>query len=281
MAIKVNLLECTKNGEELISLAAKLCYSNSDIDSLREGLTKDSVERFITMLTNMGHESPTEHVSFSFAVEGISRITEIQLVRHRLASYSIQSGRYVKRDNPEFIIPPRIEKSNLAKSRFKIIAKQSMNAYNDLFMISMLEQLQFKERNISMMTEDMKINIIAELEETDRKRYLEYEKIAIEDARYAHLQSLGVKLIITMNVRSLNNFFAHRCCFRAQWEIRRLAIQMLALCKNEAPVLFANFGAACISGICPEGRMQCSELKGTIPTNLEVKELIRMYYNKK
>lgn len=280
MTIKAELLECTKNGEELIALAAKLCYSNSDIASLRDGLTKEGVDKFIKRLSDMGHESPTEHVSFSFGVEGISRITEIQLVRHRIASYSIQSGRYVKRDNPEFIVPPRIAKSKLASDRFNIIAKQSAEAYNDLFIISMLEQMCFKERTIELMTDGMKIDLISNLEKTDRSTYIRFEKIAMEDARYVHLQSLGIKLVLTMNTRTLMNFFHHRCCFRAQWEIRKLANIMLKLCKKEAPTLFAKAGAACISGICPEGKMQCIELKGKIPTNLEVDELIKKYYIK-
>lgn len=278
--MKVELLEHTQNAEELISLAAKLCYSSSDITSLREGLTKTSIDKFIIMLTEMKHESPTEHVSFTFGIEGISRITEIQLVRHRIASYSIQSGRYVKRDNPEFILPPRIKKSKLASERFNEIALESIKAYNDIFLILMLEQMGYDETMISTISEETKIERIHKLKQEHKKTYSKYEKIAMEDARYVHLQSLGIKLIATMNARTLNNFFQHRSCFRAQWEINSLSNAMLKLCKEKAPILFKNSGAACVSGICPEGKMQCTQLKGKIPTNIEIKELIAKHYNK-
>ena len=93
--------------------------------------------------------------------------------------------------------------------------------------------------------------------------------------------SLETKIIVTMNVRTLWNFFKHRRCFRAQEEMRELSKQMLEISREISPNLFRHAGASCVSGICPEGKMQCEEMKGKIPTNIEVKELIKMYYNKK
>ena len=107
--MKVKLLTHTNNPEKVIAMAGKLCYAGCNIDELEENLTREEIERFINMLVRIGHESPLEHATFTFAVEGVSRITEQQLTRHRLASYSIQSGRYVNRDTAEFYIPKDIK----------------------------------------------------------------------------------------------------------------------------------------------------------------------------
>ena len=93
--MNVKLLAHTPNPQEVIATAAKLCYSSSDIDSLQEGLTDEKVESFLNMLMDLGHESPLEHVTFTFGIEGISRVSTNQLVRHRIASYSQKSQRYV------------------------------------------------------------------------------------------------------------------------------------------------------------------------------------------
>ena len=65
------------------------------------------------------------------------------------------------------------------------------------------------------------------------------------------------KMIVTMNARSLMNFFELRCCQRAQWEIREVADQMLRLCLGVAPHLFQKAGPGCVRGVCPEGKMTC------------------------
>ena len=107
--IKVDLIAHTPEPEKLVATAAKLCYSSSDIDSLRKGLTEDKIESFIDMLVSIGHESVMEHVSFTFGIEGISRACSHQLVRHRIASYSQKSQRYVNENGFDFITPPDIE----------------------------------------------------------------------------------------------------------------------------------------------------------------------------
>ena len=87
------------------------------------------------------------------------------------------------------------------------------------------------------------------------------EKAANEDARFVLPNACDTRMIVTMNVRSLYNFFRLRCCNRAQWEIRAVAIEMLRLCRREAPLLFKNAGPACLSGPCAEGAYTCKKIK--------------------
>ena len=99
--LKVKLLQYTPEPEKTIAAAAKLCYSPVGVDDILENLTDEGAEKFLNMLMSYGHMSPIEHVSFTFAVEGVSRSLTHQLVRHRIASYSQQSQRYVKLDQFE------------------------------------------------------------------------------------------------------------------------------------------------------------------------------------
>lgn len=257
MSLNVKLLSHTENPELLIATAGKLCYSPSTIEDLMEKQTDESIEKFVNMLVDSGHESPFEHCSFSFAVEGISRIVEIQLVRHRIASYSIQSGRYVKRDNPEFIKPERIKNNSLASKIFDDIAMESARAYNDLFIVLMLDLMGYTESEIHLMNDIRKEEIVYKFYEEDKKTYKKYEKMAIEDARYVHLQSIGVKVICTFNLRSLINFTRHRECKRAQKEIQNLSKEMIKLIDDKFPLLGKMLGAPCRFGTCPEGAMRC------------------------
>ena len=116
--VKVVLLAHTPNPETTVASAAKLCYSASTFEDIREGLTPEKTSAFVEMLSEIGHESPIEHVSFTFGVEGISRACSHQLVRHRIASYSQKSQRYVNEDSFEYIIPPEVEKIPEAKEEF-------------------------------------------------------------------------------------------------------------------------------------------------------------------
>ena len=107
--LKVKLLNYTPNGEETIAQAGKLCYSPVGVDEISKKQDEESIAKYVKMLASMGHMSPIEHISFTFAVEGVSRTLTHQLVRHRLASYSQQSQRYVKLEGFEYIIPPHIK----------------------------------------------------------------------------------------------------------------------------------------------------------------------------
>lgn len=268
--MKVKLLTHTNNPEKVIAMAGKLCYAGCNIDELEENLTREEIERFINMLVRIGHESPLEHATFTFAVEGVSRITEQQLTRHRLASYSIQSGRYVNRDTAEFYIPKDIKDNicineeyeqfcNNAKETYKFISDELLLQYIYEYLV---EDLKLYSPDIQQDNELM----IKIMETNHKKEYSAFKKKAIENARMVFPNSLQTKIIFTMNLRSLINFFEHRCCFRAQDEIRELANEMLKICRREFPLLFNKLGASCRKGYCPEGSMQCNQLKGVIPT---------------
>ena len=234
--LKVKLIEYTKNPEKIIAAAAKLCYSSIGIDEIMDNVDSESTEKFLNMLMSYGHESPIEHISFTFGVEGVSRSLTHQLVRHRIASYSQQSQRYVKLKQFEYIIPSEIEKDEKAKNIFIIAMEECQKAYNELADI-------LKSKYI-----DEGLNA------------LNAEKKAIEDARYVFPNACETKIILTMNARSLINFFKHRCCNRAQWEIRGLADEMLRQAREVAPVLFKYAGPGCLKGTCPEGKMSCGKI---------------------
>ena len=239
MSLKVKIIAHTPNPEEVVAQAAKLCYSPVGVDGIMEKLTPEKIESFVNNLASIGHESPFEHVSFTFAVEGISRACSHQIVRHRIASYSQQSQRYVKEgDNFEFVIP---------------------NIITDMGAVQEFEQ---DMKTIHNMYTKWQNQIQEFVEETDYPTNgMNSEKVANENARYVLPNACETKIVFTMNVRSLYNFFSKRCCNRAQEEIRELADEMLKQVKEIAPILFKNAGAPCVKGRCPEGKMTCGRPK--------------------
>lgn len=237
MALKVKLIEYTPNPEKVISSAAKLCYSSVGVDDILNGLNEENVQKFLDKLMSYGHMSPIEHVSFTFAVEGVSRSLTHQLVRHRIGSYSQQSQRYVKLNQFEYIVPPSIHKDEKAKEIFVKMMEDSQKAYDEI------------------------VDILKEKYIKNGMKKLGAEKKAIEDARYVFPNACETKIIVTMNARSLFNFFEHRCCNRAQWEIHDLADEMLNQVREVAPILFKNAGPSCLKDKCPEGTMTCGEIK--------------------
>jgi thymidylate synthase (FAD) len=278
--MKVKLLTYTPNPEKIIAMTGKLCYAGCTIDELEDNLTEEEINKFVNMLIKIGHESPLEHVSFTFAVEGVSRVTEQQLTRHRLASYSIQSGRYVERDNAEFTIPKAINNNEYASEAFNEVSDLAKENYNSIveYLISNMIEDYIQEHHVTESAEE-KDEIFYTFQESHKREYNIFKKKAIEDARMVLPNSLQTKIIFTMNLRSLINFFEHRCCFRAQEEIRKLASEMLKLCKQVSPILFNRLGASCkTKGYCPERNMQCDELKGNIP---QFKDLYNAYLEKK
>ena len=239
--MKVELLEHTPNPERVIAAAAKLCYSAVGVDEILKKMTPEKNESFIDMLTEIGHESPVEHVTFTFAIEGVSRSLLAQLTRHRIASYSVQSQRYVAKDNFEYIIPPEIEKIPEAKALFVEAMENDRSTYKKITEI-------LSNAHTKRMVESGK-------DEADSAKLA--KKQAQEDARYVLSNACDTRIIMTMNVRSLYNFFTLRCCERAQWEIRSLATEMLRLVKQVSPALFKNAGPSCVRGRCTEGSMTC------------------------
>ena len=240
---QVVLLACTPDPVKTVACAAKLCYSASSITTLRDGLTDEKADSFVDMLGEIGHESPIEHASFTFGIEGVSRSLLAQITRHRIASYSVQSQRYVKAGEFEFVTPPEIENDPEAKKIFLEAMRQDTENYNRLADI-----LQ-KNHTERLVAEGMDEAAAAK----------KAEKMAIEDARFVLPNAAATKMVVTMNARSLHNFFAHRCCNRAQWEIRDVARQMLELVRKEAPSLFSHAGPPCVRGACPEGKMSCGK----------------------
>ena len=220
--MKIKILAHTPNPERVIALAGKLCYSQVGIDELNDKISDKQVEKFITKLSDMGHMSPFEHASFTFAIEGISRNCSHQIVRHRLASFSQQSQRYVKMKG-EYVVPPYIYWHEELLLEFNHALDDADKAYNKL-----VEGLM---------------------------RYGRTEKEAIEDARYILPSACTTKMEVTMNVRELLHFFKQRCCKRAQWEIREVAKEMLKQCREVSPILFKNAGAPCST--CTEGELKC------------------------
>lgn len=258
MAIKVTLLAHTPMPQQTVAMAAKLCYSATDIENIKEGLTEEKTVEFLDMLSELGHASPVEHATFTFGVEGISRACSHQLVRHRIASYSQQSQRYVDGTNFEFVTPPEIEKNEKAYEAYKKVIDMQETAYaeiRDALVVGYIKENSEKELNG---TDE---EIMNSFKEENKVLFNKYVKLANEDARFVLPNACTTKIVCTFNVRSLNNFFDHRCCNRAQWEIREVAQQMLTLCKEVAPALFKNSGPRCIRGACPEGRMTCGKIK--------------------
>ena len=239
----VKLLTYTPEPEKIIAAAAKLCYSSQTIDGLMDGLTRENTDKFLKMLMGLGHESPIEHVSFTFGIEGVSRSLLAQITRHRIASYSVQSQRYVTLDPVQFVTPHEIEDIPEAVEIFNESMKKSEEYYNKLGAIL---KKKHKELFLQQGMNEKQADVSA-------------EKKAIEDARYVLPNACETKMIVTMNARSLMNFFNLRCCNRAQWEIREVAQMMLSEVKKAAPLLFANAGPSCVSGICSEGKMTCGK----------------------
>ena len=242
---KVTLLAFTPHPEHTIASAAKLCYSASDIDGIREGLTDEKAASFVEMLAEIGHESPIEHASFTFGIEGVSRALLAQITRHRIASFSVQSQRYVAENDFEFVTPPEIANE-----------PEALKLFNE----AMQRDKEYYEKITAVLKEKHKAEFLAEGKD-EKSAERAAEKKAIEDARFVLPNACETKMVVTMNARSLQNFFRHRCCNRAQWEIREVANQMLCLVTAVAPNLFKNAGPSCVSGGCPEGKMTCGKIK--------------------
>ena len=247
-SLQVELIQHTPDPERLVAAAAKLCYSQAGIDQIAQGLSQPVIEDFLNMLGEIGHESPVEHITFTFGIAGVSRSLLAQLTRHRIASYSVRSQRYVNEKGFDYIIPPEIEAIPAAK---------------ELFLQAMEADQQFYEQLVALLMEKHQLSYLQE-GKTEKEAERLTEKQANEDARFILPNACETKIVLTMNARSLNNFFRQRCCNRAQWEIRALAIEMLKQVRTIAPVLFKRSGPACYStGKCPEGKMTCGKAAET------------------
>ncbi len=216
--MQVELLYHTPDPERAIATAARLCYAPVGAKELMETMPPERVSSVLTTIMKSGHFSTLEHASYTFAIDGVSRALTHQLVRHRLASFNQQSQRYVRFGaDLEVVKPATIAESDEANAVFDGIIEATKAAYAEL----------------------MELGIPA------------------EDARYVLPNAAETKIVVTMNVRELLHFFEVRCCNRAQWEIREMAHRMLELVRPTAPFVFADAGAGCVRGACPEGKMAC------------------------
>lgn len=258
MAIKVTLLTHTPNPEQTVAMAAKLCYSPSGIEDIRDGLDEEKTASFLNMLSDLGHASPTEHASFTFGIEGISRACSHQLVRHRIASYSQQSQRYVDGTKFDFVTPPEIMNNEKALAAYNKVLDLQANAYEEIRNALVAGYINENTGGKYSGTDQ---EIMNSFKAENKKQYSMFVKKANEDARFILPNASTTKIVCTFNARSLQNFFAHRCCNRAQWEIREVAEQMLLQCLEVAPNLFKNCGPSCLFGPCPEGNMCCGKQK--------------------
>lgn len=221
--IKVELISYTKNPEETIVAAIRQCYSSLGAADLKKKVDESQKKRLIDQIIKSGHHSTIEHASFTFAIEGVSRACTHQLVRHRLASYSQQSQRYVKEgEDFDYIIPLKIASDPAKKKIFEKQIKMAGKAYQDLIKMG----------------------------------------VSKEDARFLLPNAAETKIVVTMNARELLHFFQLRLCNRAQWEIRTLAYKMLEKVKPVAPNIFKHAGPTCeTEKICWEGNLSCGKWK--------------------
>lgn len=227
---RVSLLQYTPNPERVVATAAKLCYTPSCISNL-QNISEQSIRNLIQKIMEAKHLSVLEHVSFTFGIEGVSRALTHQLVRHRLASYSQQSQRYVAHNSSSFdvIIPPSIRSVSKADDVFTEAYYNAITHYNKLLDLG----------------------------------------VPKEDARYVLPNASETKIIVTMNARELLHFFSIRCCNRAQWEIRGMAFEMLRLVIGVAPNIFRHAGPGCVFGECSEGAFCCGapvDMTTAVPT---------------
>ncbi len=227
---KVTLLTHTPEPLSLIFAACRQCYHAGFVGDMWEGLQNGEIDKqkqaaLVQKVVASGHDSTIEHVSFNFAIEGVSRALTHQLVRHRIASYSQQSQRYVDGSQCNYIVPPAIAKNAAALARFEAFMQEVGSAYKDIHALLKADGRESK---------------------------------ANEDARFVLPQAAETRIVVSMNCRSLLNFFAHRCCTRAQWEIRAVANDMLKICREVLPEVFAEAGAPCErTKLCPEGDFCC------------------------
>ena len=237
----VRLIAHTPEPEKVVAAAAKLCYSDAHITDLLDGLDEEKTARFLTMLSDLGHASPIEHASFTFGIEGVSRTLLAQITRHRIASFSVQSQRYVRLDDFRYVIPPEIEAIPEAKAAFIESMNEDARRYLDL--VQKLED----GHTARLMAEGL----------PEKQARAKASKQANEDARFVLPNACQTRLLMTMNLRELRHFFALRMCTRAQWEIRELAERMFVECYRNAPELFEDAGPGCLRGTCPEGEKSC------------------------
>ncbi len=227
---KVRLVQHTERPDEVIASAARLCYAD-DTEGLLDEQSAEDAAKLVRRLNDMGHLSPLEHASFTFYLQGVSRALTHQLVRHRIASYSQRSQRYVAHDRFDYVVPPQLEGCTVEVDGRDVDA------------------VDYFHETMGMIAERYAALNDALGRTGERSN---------EDARYVLPNACETKIFVSMNARELLHFFGERLCQRAQWEIRRVADMMLGEVRPVAPAAFQNAGPKCVRlGGCPEGKMGC------------------------
>lgn len=201
--MKVTLLNSYAN-EDIAKLAAANCV----------GKLNNPTDKGLQVAVNSGHYSVLEHLPLTFLIEDVSRVTEVQLVRHRIASYSIRSGRYTKANNNKswYQIPKSIKNND---SIVKLFTEMNENIYS--FYTAMIEQ-----------------------------------GIPKEDARYILPQGLLTDIVVSMNARAFIEQCEKRLCKKAQWEIREMFTKMKECIKDIYPIVYEQLEPPCAKGGCTE-----------------------------
>jgi len=211
----VVLLRYTEQPESICAVAALGCYS--DVPAIEIMLNQEKIEKVLRRTIESGHHSILEHANFTFAISGVSRALTHQLVRHRIASYSQQSQRYVNMTGFEHIIPETIEKADGGKA-----VKQYEALVNDI---------------------------------REMYHYLvDTCGVPEEDARMVLPNAACTNIVVTMNCRELLHFFRLRMCNRTQWELREMANIMYTQCFEKAPTIFSYAGPDCWFDGCKESK---------------------------
>lgn len=211
--LAASIISHTDKPLETIYKAARQCYSAGSVADL-EPASREKMADLVQRCLRSGHTSVLEHASFTFAISGVSRSLTHQLVRHRVASYSQQSQRYVKFDDIEYVCPPSLrDETSAARAIFLDSLGRAVHAYQTMLA----------------------------------------DSVPAEDARFVLPAAAATNIVMTMNCRALLHFFEERCCNKAQWEIHRLAMRMMDCMVEELPEVFNFAGPKCRRlGYCPE-----------------------------
>ncbi|MFW6028758.1 MAG: FAD-dependent thymidylate synthase [Halanaerobiales bacterium] len=256
-------------GKVYTDIAARFVRSERDLEDI---IATPYNKELVKTIIKSGHEACTEFDWFVFGVEGYARVSEVQLVRKRLASYMIKSGRAELNGKRSFdvVMPDSIKNLTIA---------YPVDPHDVIIDDTPLDQLvcvEHSEVEVFIKTKDI-LNIIEGWYNTGVN-----QGIAEEDLRYMKPQATEFKALIGMNAHSLRDWFRIRCCKNAQGEIRDLAMKMLSLCKQAAPDLFMDAGPNCVRmGYCPENDMQHEDCKGVWPTKDTAMKILKDKYKNK
>ncbi len=207
MEAEAKLIAVTPDPERICAMAMRSCHTPEPAHRIEE-MTDDIVVRMIISAKKVKHFSVLEHANFTFSIGGVSRALTHQLVRHRLASYSQQSQRYVKMDKPTYVMPPKIKDLPLVDGLAWVKTSPA-----ELFDIAMQDAWEVYNKLVDM-------------------------GVKPEDARFVLPKACTTNIVVTMNARELLHFFHLRCGKHAQWEIRNMANEMLEQCRAVAPTIF-------------------------------------------